>query len=87
MAIRLIGKRILVLQKEKEKVTESGIQLAHDEFSRNEACKGTVKAVSDAVPTIREGDTVIFEEFSGAKVSIDGVDYIIMSETDVIGIE
>jgi chaperonin GroES len=32
------------------------------------------------------GETVVFKKFSGTKVSVDGLEYLIVSEGDVLGV-
>jgi chaperonin GroES len=35
---------------------------------------------------VKAGDTVLFGKWSGTEVKIDGVDYLIMKESDVMGV-
>ena len=35
---------------------------------------------------VKAGDTVLFGKWSGTEVKIDGTDYLIMKESDIMGI-
>ena len=36
--------------------------------------------------TVKPGDTVLFGKYSGQEITVDGSDYLIMKEDDVLGI-
>ena len=36
---------------------------------------------------VRAGDTILFGKYSGQEIKLDGVDYLILKEEDVLGIE
>ena len=36
---------------------------------------------------IKAGDTILFGKYSGQEVRVDGVEYLIMKEDDVLGVE
>jgi chaperonin GroES len=36
--------------------------------------------------TVKANDTVLFTKWGGTEVKLDGEDYVIMKETDVLGI-
>ena len=36
---------------------------------------------------VKAGDTILFGKYSGQEVSVDGVDYLIMKEEDVLAIQ
>ena len=37
-------------------------------------------------PDVKVGDRVLFSKYGGTEVKIDGVDYLIMREDDILGI-
>ena len=37
-------------------------------------------------PTVKKGDTVLFSKYSGTEVKIEGVEYLIVREDDILGI-
>ena len=49
--------------------------------------KGTVKEDGSVIPLdVKPGDTVLFGKYSGQEITVDGSDYLIMKEDDVLGI-
>jgi len=49
--------------------------------------KGRVKDDGTTVPLeVKEGDRVIFSKYAGTEVKIDGEEYLIMREDDILGI-
>ena len=47
---------------------------------------GKVEAVGDEVKSLKIGDNILFDRYSGSKISIDNVEYLIIKEEDVLGI-
>ena len=49
--------------------------------------KGTVTEEGKKIPLdVKAGDRVLFGKYSGSEVTLDGRDYLIMKEDDVLGI-
>jgi chaperonin GroES len=93
MKIRPLNDRILVQRAEKEEKTAGGIIIPDN--AKEKPVKGTIIAVgsgklNDAGERIalqvKEGDTVLFSKYGGADVRIDGENYLIMREDDVLGV-
>lgn len=94
MKVRPLGDKIIVQRNEAESQTDSGIFLP--ESAKDKPKQGTVIALGDGnlnketgerLPfTVKEGDDVIFSSYSGTEVKIDGEDFLIMTEEDVLGI-
>lgn len=79
--MRLLRDNILV-EIEEKKVSDSGIILAgDDELSVNYV---KVIYVSKEVKEVKEGDRVIVPKFQARKLRLEGKDYAIISEEDVI---
>ena len=36
---------------------------------------------------VKAGDTILFGKYSGQEVSVDGIDYLIMKEDDVLAVQ
>jgi chaperonin GroES len=69
---------ILLPEASKEKPNH-GVVVAYGEGQRND--KG------ELIPTVlKDGDTVLFQKYSGIEVKLDGVKYLLMRETDILGI-
>lgn len=86
--------RVLITLAKKEKETKAGILLPETE-KMDKGTKGTVVAVGSGrateagniVPmTIKKGDTVIFSKYGAEEVKIDGVEYILLREDQLLAI-
>ena len=88
IAFKPIGDRILVDQNPAETVTASGIIIP--EVAQQKTLRGKVIAVGsgkkDDPMTIEVGDTVIYGEYSGEEIELEGKTYLAMTQSDVHGI-
>jgi len=93
MAFRPLHDRVLVKRIESEEKTAGGIILPDSVQEKpsegevvavgsgNKAEDGTVTALD-----VKAGDRVLFGKWSGTEVKVDGVDLLIMKESDIMGI-
>ena len=52
------------------------------------AGNGRVRDDGERVPLdVKAGDTILFAKYAGEEVRVDGVEYLIMKEDDVLGVE
>ena len=93
MKIRPLHDRIVVRRKEEETKTSGGIVLPGS--AKEKPSQGEVLAVGngrlldngDVRPLdLKVGDVVVFGQYSGNTVKIDGDELLIMSESDVFGV-
>ena len=93
MKFRPLHDRILVERLEAETKTAGGIILP--ETSQEKPMQGKVLKVGkgyigetgNITPLdVAEGDTIMFTQWAGTEVKIDGTDYLIIKESDVIGV-
>lgn len=86
--IRPLADRVLVEPMEAETKTASGIIIPDN--AKEKPQKGTVKAVGtgtkDEPMTVKEGDTVLYGKYAGTELKLDGKDYLIMRESDILAI-
>jgi len=92
--IRPLHDKILVKRDDAETKTSSGIFLP--ESGKERPKTGTVQAVGDGalntetgerIPlTVKKGDRVIFTSYAGTEIKLDGTDYLMMSEDDVLAV-
>src|SRR5437667_10181373 len=85
--------RILVRRVEEEGTTRGGIIIpdsAKDKPQEGEvvsAGKGKINEEGKVRPLdVKEGDRILFGKYSGTEIKIDGEDFIIMREEEVLGI-
>jgi chaperonin GroES len=73
---------------EAETKTKSGIIIP--DSAKEKPQKGEVVAVGpgkkDEPTTVKIGETVLYGKYSGTEINIDGVDYLIMRESDILAI-
>ncbi|MFW5640680.1 MAG: co-chaperone GroES [Thermodesulfobacteriota bacterium] len=93
MKLRPLQDRILVQRVEEESKTKGGIIIP--DTAKEKPAEGRVVAVGNGktgedgnkIPLeIKEGDRVLFGKYSGTEVKVEGEDYLIMREDDVLGI-
>jgi len=85
--------RILVRRVEEAETTRGGIILpdtAKEKPQEGEVIsvgKGKVNDEGKVFPlAVKEGDRILFGKYSGTEIKLDGEDYIIMREEEVLGI-
>ncbi|HMQ31715.1 MAG TPA: co-chaperone GroES [Chloroflexaceae bacterium] len=92
--IRPLGDRVVVKPAEREEKTKGGIFLP-DTASKERPMEGTILAVGEGrrddsgklIPmNVKAGDKVIFAKYSGTEFKVDEVEYLILSEKDILGI-
>jgi len=93
MNIRPLGDRVVVKPLEAEETTKGGIILP--DTAKEKPQKGKVLAVGTGrildngtrVPLdVRDGDIVIYSKYGGTEIKIEGEEYLIVAERDILGV-
>jgi len=84
MAFQPLGKRVLIERVEEAKTTASGIIIPDN--AKEKPLNGKVIAVSKKIKNISVGDTVVFGKYSGSELTLDGTEYLVMEDKDILGI-
>ena len=93
MKLRPLQDRILVQRVEEETTTKGGIIIP--DTAKEKPAEGKVSAVGNGkvgddgkrVPLeVKKGDRVLFGKYAGTEVKVDGDEYLIMREEDVLGV-
>jgi chaperonin GroES len=88
MKIRPLQDRVIVRRLEEEEKTEGGIIIP--DTAKEKPQKGTVVAVgpgtNDEKMEVKKGDVVLYGKYSGTDLSVDGKDYLIMKQSDILAI-
>ena len=86
--IKPLADRVLVEPAPAETTTASGIIIP--DTAKEKPQKGTVVAVGpgtkDEPVTVKEGDTVLYGKYAGTELKLEGTDYLIMRESDILAI-
>ena len=92
MRLKLFGERIAVKQHNEETTTASGLIIAIEagkKFQGEVVAAGEGKFMDSGVVrpmSLNVGDVVLFGEYSGQKFKLDGEEYLMMNESDVLGV-
>ena len=93
MKLRPLHDKVLVKRTEEEETTAGGIVLPGS--AAEKPSQGEVIAVGPGkrqdngeliAPDVKAGDLVIFGQYGGNEVKIDGEEYLILSEGDIFGV-
>ena len=86
--IKPLADRVVIEPVPVEEKTASGIIIP--DASKEKPLKGKVVAAGpgkvDEPMTVKSGDTVLYGQYSGTEVKLDGTTYLIMREADIFGI-
>jgi len=93
MKFRPLHDRVLVKRIESETKTASGIIIP--DSAKEKPMEGEVMAVGSGQRNeagqivsmdVKAGDRVLFAKWSGTEIKIDGQEYIVMKESDIMGV-
>jgi chaperonin GroES len=80
--------RVIVKPAAAEEKTAGGIIIP--DTAKEKPQRGTVIAAGpgkkDEPVTVKEGDTVLYGKYAGTEISIEGEDFLIMRESDILAI-
>ncbi len=94
MKVKPLGDRILVTRLEAETKTESGIYLPDGAQEKPQQAKviavgaGKIseKSGKRISPQVKKGDTILLSKWGGTEVKVDGKEYIIINDDDILAI-
>lgn len=94
LKLRPLSDRVVVKPAEREETTKSGIVLP--DTVKEKPQEGTVEAVGSGryneqtgariALDVKVGDRVMYAKYAGSEVKIDDIDYLILSEKDILAI-
>jgi len=93
MKVRPLGEKVLVKRLEAEEKTKGGIVLP--DTAKEKPKRGKIVAVGEgkllddgkrSQLQVKKGDEVIFTSYAGTEVKIDGDEYMIMDESDILAV-
>jgi chaperonin GroES len=92
MNLKPLGDRVIVEPLEEEQTTAAGIVLPDTAVDKPQ--RGTVVAAGpgersrdtgEIVPLdVAEGDVVVFSKYGGTDITVEGVEYLILRESDIL---
>jgi chaperonin GroES len=93
LSMRPLHDRVIVKRLEEEKKSAGGIIIPDNAAEKPQ--KGEVVAVGPGKRTddgkihavdVKKGDKVLFGKYSGTEVKLDGVEYVVMREDDIMAV-
>jgi chaperonin GroES len=93
MALRPLHDRVVIKRVEEAETKKGGIIIP--DTAKEKPQHGEVKAVGSGKllengermpPDIKAGDRILFGKYSGAEVKIDGEEYLILKEDEILGV-
>ena len=93
MKLRPLQDRILVQRVKEEEKTKGGIIIP--DTAKEKPAEGKIVSVGKGkldengkriAPEVKKGDRILFGKYSGTEVKIEGQEYLIIREEDVLGI-
>jgi chaperonin GroES len=94
MNLKPLGDRVIVEVLEEEEVTASGIVLP--DTAKEKPQRGRVLATGEGkwdedgerrIPLdVKEGDEVIYSKYGGTEIKVDGNEYLILRESDILAV-
>ena len=86
--IKPLGTRVVVKVQEAETKTKSGIYIP--DSAKEKPQRGEIVAVGtgtkDEAMELKSGDIVLYGKYAGTKIELDGEEYLIMNQSDVLAI-
>lgn len=92
MNIKPLGDRVLIKRLEAEEKTKSGIVLPGTAKEQPQMAEviavgpGGVVDGKDVIMEVKSGDKVIFSKYSGTDIKVDGEEYMLLSQKDILAI-
>ena len=92
-SLKPLGDRVIVKARQKEEMTRSGIVLPDTASEKPQ--EGSVLAVGPGRVLdngkrvdmdVKTGDKVLFAKYAGTEVKLDGEDYLVIRESDLLAI-
>ena len=88
MKLRPLADRVILKEEKAETTTKSGILLPESAQEKTQTAK--VEAVGPGTEkekiTVKVGDRVMYDKYSGVQVKMDGEDYLIVKNSDIIAV-
>ena len=93
MTLKPLSDRVVIEQSDADSITKGGIVLP--EAAKEKPTKGKILAVGPGkiddngnriVPSVKTGDTVLYERYGGSEFEIDGEKRVVVKESEIIAI-
>jgi chaperonin GroES len=80
--IKPLADRVVAVRVEAAEKTASGLYLPDN--AKEKPVVAEVKAVGPDVKSVKVGDKIVYKEYSTTELKLDGVEYLIVKEEDIL---
>lgn len=80
--IKPLADRVVAVREQAQTKTASGIYLP--ESSKEKPVLAKVTAVGPDVKTLKVGDRIVYKEYATTELKVDGTEYLLVKEEDVL---
>jgi len=93
MKVRPLADKVIIKRLEAEEKTKGGLFLP--DTAKEKPQRGTIIAVGDgkllddgtrAAFQVKKGDVVLFSTYGGTEIKVDGENYLVMEESDILAV-
>lgn len=81
--IKPLGDRVVAVREEAPTKTASGLYLPDN--AKEKPVMAAVVATGADVKHVKTGDKIVYKEYTTTELTIDGVEYLIVKEEDILG--
>ncbi len=81
MAIKPLADRVVAKKDAAVEQTASGILLGEAKEKQNTAI---IESVGPDVKNVKKGDRILYRDYSASEIKLDGTDYLIIKEEDIL---
>ncbi len=91
--IKPLGDKVIVKRVEADEITAGGILLP--DSAKEKPKRGTIQAMGSgrlldsgerSQMQVKKNDEVLFTSYAGTEIKVDGQEYLIMDESDILGV-
>lgn len=86
--VKPLADRVVILPEEQENITSGGIIIPDNAKEKPQRGKiiATGTGTKDEKMEVKTGDTVLYGKYAGTDINIDGKDYVIMRQSDILAV-
>lgn len=81
--IKPLGDRVVAVREQAQEKTASGLYLPDN--AKEKPVLAKVIATGKDVKNVKEGEKILYKEYSTTEIKIDGTEYLIVKEEDILG--
>ncbi|MFY9269982.1 MAG: co-chaperone GroES [Candidatus Manganitrophaceae bacterium] len=84
MKFKPLKERVFVSYSGELEKTSGGLYIP--DAAKEKPQRGKIEAVGSEVKGVKVGDTILFDKYSGSKITLENQEYLILKEEDILGI-